>query len=145
MYILEHLLQNKPQRKKQRFWNLMYITLLKVCCSWFSAVMACKFDWLTDGRSLIKTKLNRLINSVCFPMRSITEKVKHGNYRVKVHSEKYSTWYMKIIRKIYCKFAGAKINWLSCRTRPDSHITALWTFHIVKDDIYFLPLSFYKH
>ena len=26
--------------------------------------------------------------------------------------------------------------------RPDSHITALWTAHIVKNDIYFLPYRF---
>ena len=27
-------------------------------------------------------------------------------------------------------------------TRPDSHVTALWIFHILKDDIYFLPYRF---
>ena len=72
----------------------MYIMLLKVYYSSFSALTACTFDWLIDGRSLIKTKLNHLINSVCFRVRSIA-KTKHGNYSVKVHSEKYSTWYMK--------------------------------------------------
>ena len=131
------------KEKKQKFWNLMYIMLIKACCSSFSAVAACTFDWLTDRRSLIKTKLNRLINNVCFPVRSITEKAKHGSYSVKVHSEKYSTWYMKAIWKIQYKFADTKINWnLLDGTRPDSHVTALWTFHIVKDDIYFLPYRF---
>ena len=50
--------------------------LLKVCCSSFSTVTACTFDWLTDGTSLIKTNLNRLINSVCFRVQSITETLK---------------------------------------------------------------------
>ena len=85
----------------------------KVSCSSFSAVAACTSDWLTDGRSLIKTNLNHLINSVCFRMRSIIKKAKHGNYGVKVHSEKYSTWYMKAIWKRQYKFADAKINWLT--------------------------------
>ena len=26
--------------------------------------------------------------------------------------------------------------------RPDSHVTALWTVHIVKNEIYFLPYRF---
>ena len=53
----------------------MYIMLLKVYYSSFSAFTACTFDWLIDGRSLVKTKLNRLINSVCFRVRSITNTV----------------------------------------------------------------------
>ena len=48
---------------------------------------------MIDGRSLIKTKLNRLIKSVCFRDQSITKKVKHGNYSVKVHREKYTRRY----------------------------------------------------
>ena len=79
----------------------MYIILLKVYYSSFSAVTACMFDWLIDGRSLVKTKLNHLINSVCFPQ--------HRNYSVKVHSEKYSTW----IWEIKYQFAEAKIDWLT--------------------------------
>ena len=110
------------KEKKQQFLNLTYIMLLKVCCSSFSSITACTFDWMTDGRSLIKTKLNRLVNSVCFRVRSVAEKAKHGNYSVKVHSEKYSNWYLKAIWKIQCKFAYAKINWLtqwySSRFRP---------------------------
>ena len=113
--------------------------LLKVCCSSFSAVTACTFDWLTDSRSLIKTKLNCLINRVRFLVWSITRKAKYGNYSVKVHSEKYSTWYMKAIWKIHYKFADAKINWIRDATCLDSQVTAPWTFHIIKDDIYFLP------
>ena len=88
--------------------------LLKVYCSLFSAVTACTFDWLLDGRSLIKTKLNRLINNVCFRVQSITEKRKHGNYRMKAYGEKYSekfsSWYMKAIWKIKHKFADVKID-----------------------------------
>ena len=58
----------------------------------------------------MKTKLTRLINSVCFRVRSITEKPKHWIYSVKVHGEKFSTWHMKAIWKILYKFADAKIN-----------------------------------
>ena len=88
--------------------------LLKIYCSSFSTVTACTFDWLTDGRFLMKTKLNRLINSVCFRVRSITKKVKHGNYinySVKVHSD--SLRCIKGIWKTQYKFADAKINWLT--------------------------------
>ena len=28
------------------FWNTMYIRILKMYCSWFSAVAACTFNWL---------------------------------------------------------------------------------------------------
>ena len=64
-----------------------------LCCYLFSA---CSFEWLPDDKSLIKTKLNRLINSVCFRVRPITKTEKHGNYSVKIPSEMYSTWYMKV-------------------------------------------------
>ena len=57
---------------------------------------------------------------------------------MKVHSEEQNTWHMKVIWKIQYKFADAKINWLTCGTRPDSHVPKLWTFYIVKDDLYFL-------
>ena len=65
----------------------------------FSAVKARSFEWLTDGKSLIKTRFNRLINSVCFRGRSVTKKEKHGNYSVKIDSEIYCTWYMKVRSK----------------------------------------------
>ena len=42
-----------------------------------------------------KIKMNRLIKSVCFRVR--TKKVKHGKYSLKVNSGKYSAWCMKII------------------------------------------------
>ena len=67
----EHLLQNIPERKKATTLKFNVIMLLKVCSSSFSAVTTCTFDSLTDDRSLIKTKFNRLINSVCFRVRSI--------------------------------------------------------------------------
>ena len=134
----------------------MYIMLLKEYCSSFLAVIAWTFDWLTDGRSLKKAKLNRLINSVCFRVWLIIKKAKHGNYRLKMHMEKhstwclkvysknYSTWYMKAIWKVQYKFADAEINWL--KWWYSSQFThswlALWTFDIVKDDIYFLPYHF---
>ena len=94
-------------------------------CHSFSAVIARSFEWLTDGKSLIKTKLNSLINSVCFRVRSITKKEKQGNYSLKIHSEMYSTWYMKVHSEewnrwcmkvtwdIQYKFGDAKLNWLT--------------------------------
>ena len=99
-------------------------------CYSLSAVKARSFEWLTDGKSLIKTKLNRFINNVCFRVRSMTKKEKHGNYSVKIHSEMYSTWYvkahsekqntwyMKVIWKTKYKFDDAKINWLMWRNSP---------------------------
>ena len=69
------------------------------CCSSYIALHFQSLQLVrltTDGKPLIKTKLNRLINSVCFRLRSITKKENHGNYSVKACSEKYSTWYMKV-------------------------------------------------
>ena len=92
-------------------------------CYSFPAVTARSFEWLTDGRFLIKTKLNCLINSVCFRVGSKTKKEQHGNYSVQIHSEVCSTWYtkvhceeqntwsMKVIWKLQYKFVDAKINW----------------------------------
>ena len=65
-------------------------------CYSFLAATTHSFERLTESESLIKTKLNRLINSVCFRVRSISKKEKHGNYSVKIHSELCSTWYMKV-------------------------------------------------
>ena len=90
-------------------------------CYSFSAVTARSFEWLTDGKSLIQTKLNRLLNSVCFRVQSIAKKEKHGDYSLKmhseinsiwymkVHSEEQNTWHMKIIWKIQYKFVDGKI------------------------------------
>ena len=104
--------------------------LLQVYCFSFSAVTACTYDWLTDGRSLIKSKLNRLINNVCFQVRSITKKAKHGTW---------STWYMKIIWTVQYSFLMPKWTDLrDCTTRPHSHVTAILTFHIIKDSIFCL-------
>ena len=94
------------------------------CCS-FSAVIARSFEWLTDCISLIKTKLNRLINSVCFRVRSITKKEKQWIYSLNIHREVYSTWYikvhseewnrwcMKVIWEIQYKFGDVELNWLT--------------------------------
>ena len=60
---------------------------------------------------------------------------------VKVHSEKYSTWYIKTIWKIQYKFTDASDG----TTRPYSHVTALLTFHILKDNTFSSVLLFYKH
>ena len=42
------------------------------------------------------------------------------------------------------KFADVKKNDLrdGTGTLPDSHVAALWTFHIVKNDIYSLPYNY---
>ena len=75
---------------------------------------------LIDGRSLIKTKLNCLINNVCFRVQSITKKAKHRNYIVKVHSEKYSTY----VKYSICLLKPKKTD-LRDGARPDSHVTAV--------------------
>ena len=50
---------------------------------------------------------------------------------------------MKAISKIQYRFADAKKTDLwNGRTRSHSHITAILTFHIVKDSIYFLSYRF---
>ena len=126
-------------------------------CYSFLAVAARSFEWLADGKSLIKTKLNRLINSVCFLVWSITKKEKNGSYSVKIHSEMYSTWYMKVhsedqntwykkvMRKIQYKFAYAKINWLTWwySTRFTCHCTL--NISNRKRRHIFSALLFYKH
>ena len=138
--ILGDLLQGRPP-KKQQFWNLMYIMLLKVYCSSFSAVKAYTFDWLTDGQSSIKRNLNRLIKRVCFRVRSINKEIKWN-----VHSEKYSTWYMKKLWKIQYKFADARIIWLTV-WYYSSTLTRYCTFNISyrKRQHIFFALSFYNH
>ena len=62
----------------------------------------------------------------------------YWTYSVKLHSEKYSTWYMKYEKhniSCWCQ------NKLRDGARPDSHVAALWSVHIVKNDIY-LPYRF---
>ena len=79
----------------------MYIILLKVYYSSFSVFTASSFDWLIDGRFLVKTKLNHLVNSVSSAINnkdSVDTGAKHGNYSVKVHSENYGTWYVKYVK-----------------------------------------------
>ena len=72
-------------------------------------------------------KLKRLINSVFFQVRSLAKNVKHGKYSVKVHSETYSTCYMKTVRKIQYKFV--KINWFT-GWHYSSTLTRYYTFEI---------------
>ena len=72
--------------------------LLKVYYSSFSAFAACMFDWLIVGRSLVETKLNHLIcllSSAISNKDSIDTGATHGNYSVKLQSEKCSKWHMK--------------------------------------------------
>ena len=136
------------KEKKQQFWNLLYVILLFIFSCYNSFV-----SMTTHGKSLIKTKLNRLINRVCFWVWSVTKKEKHGNYSVKIHSEMYITWCMKVHTeekntlymivnwKIQCKFADAIII-LRDDIRPDSHVIAIYTSLQFQDDIYFLPYCF---
>ena len=125
-------------------------------CYSFSVVTARSFEWLINEKSLVKAKLDHLINSVCFWVRSTTNE-KHGNYSGKIHSEMYITWhmkvhnekqntgYVKVIWKIQYKFADTKINWLtwwylSRFTRHSSlNISYRKRRHI------FSALLFYKH
>ena len=52
--------------------------------------------------------------------------MKHEKRCIKVHSGKYSAWYMKAIWKIHYKFPDAKINLRDSTTRSFSHVTALF-------------------
>ena len=55
---------------------------------------------------------------------SIDTGAKHGSYSVKVHNEKYITWYMKY-GKYNISLQMSKQTDLSDGARPDSHVTAL--------------------
>ena len=123
----------------------MYIMLLKIYYSSFSVFTASTFDWLIDGRSLVETKFNHLINSVCFRVRLITKTayilVRNTEvtvWKCAVKSTVHGTW----IWKIQYQFADTKIDWLRDGARPDSHVTALWAVHIATNNIYFLPYHF---
>ena len=59
------------------------------------------YVWPTNGQLFANTKKNCLINSVCFWLRSMKKKGKHGNYRVKIHSGKCNAWDMKIYTLLY--------------------------------------------
>ena len=135
----------------------MYEIHCLLYCYSFSAVKTRSFESLTDAKPLIKTKLNRLINSVCFRVWSIAKQEKHGNYSAKIHSEMYSTWYikvhseqqntwyMKVIWKIQYTFADAKINWLtwSYSSRFIRHCTLNISYR--KKQYIFSALLVYKH
>ena len=112
----------------------MYIMLLTVYYSSFSAFTACTFDWLIDGRSLAKTKLNYLINSVCFRVR----KLLCESTQWKVHYMVHKIW------KIQYHFADVKKDWftwwwLSIFTR----YCTLNSSYCKKRHIFSIP-SFYK-
>ena len=70
---------------------------------------------------------------------SVHTGAKHGNYGVKVHSEKYSTWYIKY-EKYSMSLLMPKQTELRDDIGSDSHVTALWTVHILKNVIYFRPI-----
>ena len=93
--------------------------LIKVYYSSFSAFAASTFDWLIDGRSLVKTKSKNLINSVCFRVRSITKTAKYWRETRKLQCEstQWKVQYMvHEIWKIQYQFADAKIDWLLCQS-----------------------------
>ena len=125
----------------QQLCNLMHIMLLNVYCSSFSAITACTFDWLIDGRSLVK--IYYFINNVFFRVRSITKtayilvrntEITVGKYKV-VHE----------IWKMQYQFANPKKDWLTwwCSSR----FTLYCTFNssYCKKWHIFSVLSFYKH
>ena len=128
--------------------------LLKIYCSWFSAITTCSFDSLTDDKSLIKIKLNRSVNRVCFRMRSVTKKEEHGNtvWKYTVKSTLHCKWKYAVksaIHGAWKQYRNYSINLMIPKytdlcggTRPDSHVVLLWSFHIVKVNIYFLLYHF---
>ena len=79
-----------------------------------------------------------MLSSAISNKESVNTSAKHGNYSVKVDSEKYSTWYMKF-GKYNINLQIPKQTDLHDAARPDSLVTALWAVHIVKNDRYFLP------
>ena len=60
----------------------MNIMLLKMYCFLFSAVATGLFNWLTNNRSFTKQGWTAWMDSTCFQVQSITEKVKHGNVSI---------------------------------------------------------------
>ena len=74
-----------------------------------------------------------MLSSAINNKNSVDTSAKHGSYSVKVHSEKYSTWYIQY------QFADAKIAWLTwwCSSR----FLRFCTVHIVKSDIYFYLIT----
>ena len=82
-----------------------------------------------------------MLSSAINNKESVDTGTKHGNYSVKVHSEKYSTWYMKY-GKYNISLLMPKQTDLRDGARPDSHVTALWRVHIAKNDIHFPPYRF---
>ena len=75
----------------------MYIMLLEVYYSSFSAFTASTFDRLIDARSLVKAKLNDILLSSSINNKgSVDTGAKHGNYSVKaVKSTVHLTWNME--------------------------------------------------
>ena len=127
----------------QQFCNLMYIMLLNVYYSSFSAFTACTFDWLIDGRSLVKTKLNHFTNNVCFRVRLITKTV-----YILVRNTEITVGKYKVVHEIWkmqYQFANPKIDWLTwwCSSRFTRYCT-LNSSYCKKRHI-FSALSFYKH
>ena len=82
-----------------------------------------------------------MLSSTINNKESVYTGAKHGNYSVKVHSEKCSAWYMQY-GKYSIRLQMPKQTDLRDDVHPDSHVTARWTVHIVKNDIYFLPCRF---
>ena len=119
----EPILQNGHQRKKQQFWNSMYVMLLKVYCSSFSAAAVCTLD--------------RLMVNLCFWLPSVKKKGIHEIYWMKsavdVYSGECSAWYMKKIWKLQHQFADTKPNWFL--GYPSSS-----AFIYYCTSLYFLPL-----
>ena len=54
-----------------------YIMLLKIYCSFFHLLYLVRLTEVADGPPLTKTKMNRLINSTCYQVRSIKSKGTH--------------------------------------------------------------------
>ena len=73
---------------------------------------------------MVDLELNHFINSAINNKDSVDTGAKHGNHSVKVHSEKYSAWYMKY-KKYNISLLRPKQTDLRDGARPDSQITAL--------------------
>ena len=107
------------------WFDVYHVILLKVYYTSFSAFTACTLDWLINGRSLVKTKLNHLINSECDHSRK-QRRYCCKTWKLQCENTQWKVQYMvHEIRKIQYQFAGAKIAWLTwwCSSRFTRYCT----------------------
>lgn len=115
---------------------------MNVSCSLFSAVAVCTLNW--SMINLLRKQRRIVWLTRCF--WSAIDKRRHGNCRMKAHSEKCSAWYLKIIWKLQFQFADARLNWLTWLHNSSAFIRySLFNILHSKKQHIFCSLPFYKH